>query len=379
MKLFWIGPYCPMPGGSGADLRSYYLMRELARRGVTMEGWFLGSHGTDCEPFLQEMTVTPVSTFRSWLRAARRRLEGVPFSYGRYDHPPLSAAIPEDRLLYVDHLHMSVNHPPDRAAPVWLDNHNLEHRLWEEYARMVNPGWGALLAPEVRRVRAYEIEVLEAVDGSGLPWTGAAGSLPPSARAGIHSVPNGVPEVWLESGRRRLQEGFPPPDVYGFIGGYRWPPNRQGTRRFLDHVWDQHRDRHPRDRLLLAGDGAPGGWSDRDGVETIGYVQDSADFFERIDVLVVPLEMGAGTRLKVLEAAARGIPFLSTEKGVEGLELPGLETAGSVPGLIDLMRRSKQDPERFERQRSVSHRAVRERYRWETIGDRLHRALKKLS
>lgn len=379
MKLFWIGPYRPIPGGSGADLRSFYLMRELARRGVTMEGWFLGSHGTACEAFLQDSTVTPVSTLKGWLRAARRRPGGVPFSYGRYHHPPLVEGIPDDRPLYVDHLHMSVNRPPGRDAPVWLDEHNLEHRLWEEYARTANPWWRALLGPEVRRVREYEIEVLGAVDGAGLPWTGAAGSLPPSPREGIQPIPNGVPEDWLESGRRRLEEAVSTPGVYGFIGGYRWPPNRQGTRRFLDHVWEEHRERHPGDRLLLAGDGAPGGWSDRDGVETIGYVEESADFFERIDVLVVPLEMGAGTRLKVLEAAARGVPFLSTEKGVEGLELPGLETAGSIPGLIDPMRNSKQDPDHLDRQRISAHRAVRERYRWRTIGGRLHRALKDLS
>lgn len=379
MKLFWIAPYQPIPGGSGADLRSYYLMRELARRGVSMDGWFLGSHGDACEAFLDNCTVRAVSPVRGWLRALRLRPGGVPLSYGRYQQPELRAGIPDDRLLYVDHLHMTVNRPPGRGAPTWLDNHNLEHRLWEEYLEVLSPWWEPLARLEVRRVRDYEHEVLGTVAGAGIPWAGAAGDLPPSARDTLHEVPNGVPEAWLTAGSRRIEEGMRTPRVYGFIGGYRWPPNRQGTARFLDHVWEDHRDRHSDDRLLLAGERAPAGWSERDGVETLGYVEDSAEFFARIDVLVVPLEMGAGTRLKVLEAAARGVPFLSTEKGIEGLELPDLETARTVPDMLRLMRRSKQAPDQLDDERRASHRAVRERYRWSKIGDRLHEALKSLT
>lgn len=378
MKIVWIGPYCPVPGHSGADLRSYFLMRELSRRGVSLEGWFLDSHGDDCHRFFDDLTITPRSRLRRWLRAGWERLRGTPFSYGRFRAPGLEAALPSGRILYVDHLHMSVNCPSSHRGPVWLDNHNLEHRLWEEYVRTIGPWWGPLVRPEVARVKTFELTTMAAMDGVGLPSASVGSELPEAIRATIHEIPNGVPEAWLEDGQKRLNEVPSIPTRYGFIGGFGWPPNRHGVNRFLNHVWEDHRQTHPDDRLLLAGQNPPSDWSARPGVRTLGYVEDSESFFDRIDVLVVPMEMGAGTRLKILESAARGVPFLTTEKGVEGIQFPDLRTVGTISDMGTVMQFSKQDVEALDRQRRSCYRIIRRRYRWETVGETLYETLRNL-
>lgn len=374
MKINWIGPYKPVPDRSGADLRSYYLMRELKRHGASIDGYFLGSHGEDCEPFLDRSRVFDRGWFTGAVRGCWRRLGGEPLTVGRFYHPDLAEALSGPEVVYVDHLHMVPN-LSGSTPRYWLDDHNVESDLWEQYARHA-PRWKKwLLEVEASRLREYEFNAIRGSLGTSLPSLGCTGGIPDDLRETIAEIPNGVSEDWLEHGRDRLGESRTPSGVFGFIGKYDWFPNRLGIDRFLDGVWASFHREYPKSRLKLAGAGPPEGWRSREGVEVLGYVKDKEAFFESIDALVLPLYLGSGTRLKALEAAARGVPVLGTRKGVEGLRGLSFEPVESIGGLRDRMEEFLAAPDASRKNAQRIHRTVRENYRWETIGDRLWEAI----
>jgi len=111
--------------------------------------------------------------------------------------------------------------------------------------------------------------------------------------------------------------------VAGLIGTARWPTTTNAVRRLLSRVWPRVLERRPTARLVLAGVGMEaatfGADPDLPGVEWRGRVPSATDFLRELGVLLYPLTAGSGTKVKVLEALALGVPVVSTREGAEGL------------------------------------------------------------
>ena len=89
---------------------------------------------------------------------------------------------------------------------------------------------------------------------------------------------------------------------------------------------------------------------------------------------VVPLRVGGGTRLKVLQAMALGTPVVSTRKGIEGLEVePGRDVlvADDGPAFAADVLRILNEPALVDALSTAGHRLVRDRYGWDAIGGAL--------
>jgi len=109
-----------------------------------------------------------------------------------------------------------------------------------------------------------------------------------------------------------------------FQGGMDWFPNRDAVSFFVNQVMPVLRRRIPGVRFVVAGRNPSksflqefAGQSD---VAFTGTVADMREVVAKASVCVVPLRIGSGTRLKILEAAAMGKPIVSTRLGAEGLE-----------------------------------------------------------
>ena len=109
-----------------------------------------------------------------------------------------------------------------------------------------------------------------------------------------------------------------------------WQPNRWGMDWFVSEVWPLVRRQIPDARLRLAGRG-----SDEmvhraeSGIERLGPVDDLEAFYESVDVVVAPVRGGSGIKLKVMDAAARGLPVVTTPSGIEGFG-PGVPSGIAV-------------------------------------------------
>lgn len=144
-------------------------------------------------------------------------------------------------------------------------------------------------------------------------------SMAPGYSGVVEVIPNGVdlPKGPLPPVERE-------PDLLVYSGSVTYSANLDAVCYFANEILPLIRRNRPNARLLVTGrtDGVVLDCIvDRSAVSFSGYVEDVALLIRRAQVVVVPLRIGGGTRLKVLEALALGVPVVSTSKGVEGLDL----------------------------------------------------------
>lgn len=136
------------------------------------------------------------------------------------------------------------------------------------------------------------------------------------AHPSIHVIPNGFSPPAAEPVRRR---GLP--HRIGFIGNIRYEPNAQGVNWFIRDVWPRVKAAVPDARLRVVGNGNRKITASGPDVDLLGYVDDPTDEIASWSMLVVPIRVGGGTRIKIAEAFSRKCPVVSTPLGAYGHEV----------------------------------------------------------
>jgi glycosyltransferase involved in cell wall biosynthesis len=195
--------------------------------------------------------------------------------------------------------------------------------------------------------------------------------LAPSARTTV--VPNGV-----DTGK--LRPTPPESEVPGrvvFLGPLYMFPNRDGIEFFISEVWPAVRHRRPDATLRLIGAAAD---SDRErlggveGVECLGFVNDITEHIAAAECCIVPLRVGGGTRLKLLDYWALGKAVVSTSLGAEGLALrdgDNILLRDSASAFADATVALLDDPQLRHRIGTGARKTAEEVYDWNLIGNKL--------
>src|SRR5262249_6342718 len=133
-------------------------------------------------------------------------------------------------------------------------------------------------------------------------------------RLPVSVVPNGVD---TEAHPYRAQH--PEAPVLLFVGYSRHPPNVEAVLDFAARTFPRIRAALPRTRWLIAGAAPPPAVQalavPGSGITVLGYVEDLEACYASSTVFVAPVTRGSGTRLKILEAMARGVPVVTTSVG----------------------------------------------------------------
>ena len=158
-----------------------------------------------------------------------------------------------------------------------------------------------------------------------------------------------------------------------YVGSMSWTPNAAAAKFLATDVLPDVRHHFPNARLQIVGkDPTPEivALRTHPGVEVTGGVPDVVPYLLGADVLAVPLDAGGGTRLKILEAFAAGLPVVSTPVGSEGLEVipdlhlrvtPKAQFAETIAALL-------RDPAAGARMASHARGLARDVYDWRTVG-----------
>jgi glycosyltransferase involved in cell wall biosynthesis len=208
-----------------------------------------------------------------------------------------------------------------------LHEHNAEHVMWRRHAELeTNPVRRPLVRLEARRVRRYEAGLLARFDvvfAVSEHDRSTLAALVPSGPE-IALLPNVADPALLD--RPELTPS--PEPVLLFLATLSWPPNAEGLSRFLGDDFPALLERVPDARLVVAGSGA----SERlvrqvhesRGAEFTGPVDDDEALYARARCFVDVGVGGSGTKVKVLNALARGLPVVTRPDGAAGLEVsPG--------------------------------------------------------
>jgi glycosyltransferase involved in cell wall biosynthesis len=191
-------------------------------------------------------------------------------------------------------------------------------------------------------------------------------------RTATGAVPNGVDVAAFDPPRGRHESM----DVL-FVGYFAHPPNVDGLGFFTSAVWPHLRDTRPAPTVTVVGSGLPNDLAGRihtAGFRYAGFVPDLAAELWSHRVFVCPIRLGAGTRIKLLEAAAARCAIVSTTFGAEGL---GLEhereilLADEPAAFAAAVRRLLGDPDLRRRLGDAAHDAVQRQFDWPVLAARL--------
>ena len=257
-----------------------------------------------------------------------------------------------------------------RGIPLVGDTHNVEHDTLMRAAAAAPERWRRVYygaqAVLTRREERRHLAKFDIVCATSPRDRSVLHALAPRIR--IDVVPNGIDlEKYSPPPTSRREDG-----VLLFTGLMSYYPNQHAVLRFARNVLPLVRQRVPHARLIVAG--ADPSCAVRalagEHVDITGRVADVRPYYARAHAVVVPLSIGGGTRVKVLEAMAMGVPVVSTALGCEGLDVVdgrSVLIGDSDAALADAVVRVLQSPTLAES--LVTHgREVARQYGWGRIG-----------
>jgi glycosyltransferase involved in cell wall biosynthesis len=261
------------------------------------------------------------------------------------------------------------------GRPAVLDMHNVTWRIWDRTVEVAKPWLRPALAVQARRVRADEIAVCRAVDVCApVSDTDLVELRKEVADVRAVIVTPGVDCDLL----RPMAAGTPRQAEILFVGSMSYPPNIDAVTYFCRDILPRIAAIIPDARLSIVGAQPPPSVSrlaDGDRIRVTGFVPDVRPYYEAAAAVVVPLRVGGGIRMKILEGLALAAPMVSTSIGAEGLGLADGEElllADTPESFAAAVVRLMRQPElRQHLARRARETAVR-RFSWDAVGETLN-------
>ena len=396
MKILWVKADKILPVHNGGNIRSYHILRQLAsRHEISFFSYYGGAPDAEYEEELMRQFPGAVclctrkhepTSLRRGLDYLRRLAMKTPYAVSRFRSVRVEERLStwcEERsfdIVVCDFLDAAVNFPSQFTIPTVLFQHNVESEIWRRHvATERNPVRKLLYQVECRKMLSYEQSMVRKFDHIIAvsehdkrlinEWTD-------SSR--ITVVPTGVD---LRQYHPDVSPRANEPLVL-FVGAMDWEPNVDAVEYFSREMWPSIQAKVPTARFRIVGRNPVRRVRSlaSSSVEVTGSVPSVVDYLRESAVVVVPLRVGGGTRLKIYEAMAAGKAVVSTTVGAEGLDVNHGEDilladdpsafAASVAMLL-------QDAElrrRYERAAA----ALAARYDWAAIGDRFGQVLETL-
>jgi glycosyltransferase involved in cell wall biosynthesis len=318
-------PTVPVAANTGGALRALGVLRALdkafrvtvvARRreneeGSVLAGLLQGSvhllpHPTGVAALLKEtsgvVTGLPAGYCRygGFSPVLKQLLETQRFDFVHFDHPHAASAWPQIKRLQ------------PRALLV-LDAHNVEAEIVEQLAESAPQWQRKALRWQAARIRELERELAHNLDLVLTCSEKDAATFREMGARRVRVVPNAIPPLSpaLVAQRRHVV----------FVGSLDWRPNADAAAVLAKEIWPRCRKLLPGARLLIVGRNPPShvrALASND-VVVEGDVASVRPHLDRAFATAIPLRVGSGTRIKILEAWAAGVPVVASGIAAEGL------------------------------------------------------------
>ncbi len=383
------------PATSGKRLRTLNLLLPLAQRhqltyigrcapgSVEMREapTFLRDHGI--EPILVPDPVARKSGLGFYARLAGNLFSSEPYSVASHQSPAMAQAVADfARIHSVDlwQFEWSAYLPTlERRvqAPRLLIAHNVDALIWQRYyeneARplqrwYLKGQWQKFVKFEERAFRQADRVVAVSADD-------AERIRNDFGQPEVDVVDNGFDRAFFDQAK-----GTRDPRALLFLGALDWRPNLDAVNLLLERIFPDVRRQTPDAKLWIVGRNPSEGLRNRiaqtPGVELFADVPDVRKFLAEAALMAVPLRIGGGSRLKILEALGCKLPVVSTRVGAEGLDLvPGehyvqSEEADMAAALVHGL----QEPERMRRLAQQGYERVIGQYDWPMLARKLEQS-----
>jgi sugar transferase (PEP-CTERM/EpsH1 system associated) len=339
MKILWVKAGKLLPVDTGGKIRSFNILRHLAKKhAVTLLSYYGGRRDPDYETVIAERlpgtctiyTAAPESTIRQSLDYIRRLPSRAPYAVTKFTDPQVRRTVGQwvaagrFDVAVCDFLSASLNFPNRLPLPCVLFQHNVETVLWQRMAKTETAPWRKLsYSIEAAKMARYEKRTLarfQRVIAVSQRDRDEMLKMDPHSR--ITVVPTGVDTEQYRVAPSSAGDRA----IVVFTGSMDWEPNIDAVEYFCREIWPTVLRDFPDARFQIVGRN-PHARVQRlksASVEITGKVASINDYLAGATVVVVPLRIGGGTRLKIFEAMAMGKAVVSTSVGAEGLDVtPG--------------------------------------------------------
>ena len=378
------------PPRFGAQARVHGLMTQLARRHDLTAVMLVDDDEFDAEEcrramlaYCCEVVLVPNPYVRQGLAKRLRQLWSLAstrsFERLQVTVPAMQRAL--DRVLrarrfdfvnleftFLGACHLRQAPPGERLPSLVVDSHNIDYDLARQYARA-----GSSLARRLyasanwRKLRREELGTYRNADGVYLCSAADERRLlhqVPGVRTAV--IPNAADVEYYQP-----RPTDPPSDgrTVVYFGLLSYVPNVDGVTHFVRDIWPRIAQSHPEARCKIIGGQPPASLLALAGprVELTGFVSDLRPHLAAAAAVVVPLRLGGGTRLKIVEAMAMGKATVSTTLGAEGIEaVPGrdLLVEDEPVAFADAVNRLLAEPGLAARIGQSARQLAVERYAW---------------
>jgi len=391
MNILFLTPQLPVPPWQGTTLRNYHLIEGLAERHtisllsflepdqpVDPAGW--GSLTTLCQQIVT-VPILPRGTRQRLLDLARTRRPDMALRlWSRAFAGRLARWLQEEPfdIVHIEGIEMAPYLPLlERATHrplIVFDDHNAEYVLQQrafQTDRRIPRRWHAAVYSYLQwqRLRRFEAQVCRRADrviAVSETDRAALEALVPGLRAGV--IPN-----CIDTAAYATAESTAPAFTLLFTGKMDFRPNIDAALWFGREIWPLieaqepaatwgivGKSPHPRLDVLRSGPN----------ITIVGEVPEIPPYLHAAELYVIPLRMGGGTRFKLLEAMAAGIPVVSTSVGAEGVPARSeqeLLLADRPADFAAAVLRLLRDSALGDRLSAASLALVREQFDWRSV------------
>ena len=390
----------PYPLTSGKRIRTFNLLARLAERHRITILCHRNAEPGEAETarkVLQDLGIDTVMVPRVvpkkegagfYARLAGNLLSPLPFSVTTHTSPELVTAVAEfagqtevdvwhcEWTPYAQVLRRALGKRL-RRVPWVVMAHNVESLIWKRYAEMEE---NSVKRWYVRR-QWRKFEKFERWAFAHALWTVAVSE---DDAALIRDTLDGTEQTEVVDNGVDTEFFRPQRDVerdpyrLAFIGSLDWRPNQDGVKLLLDSIFPLVKAAEPRARLSIVGRNPPDWICERaariPGVQVFGNVPDVRPFLATSGMTVVPLRVGGGSRLKILESLAMGTPVVSTRVGAEGLRLEAgehLMVTRDETDMAEAILGAMRDPDAAMDRADDAQRFILREYDWAPLAEKL--------
>ncbi len=394
MKLLVIYPYAPWPLDRGTYQRTFHLLKALALQhevdfvALTEEQDGIEEKREVFSSFCREVEFVPFA-HPPWQKLfPQRLLNPLPSNVQHWQSPAVSEVVNRrlkpgryDLVHICDLVLMPYVLPHNHHTRFVVDRSRvdlqfqmMEHKTlrfstrdrllrWESYAKL----WRY----EKKLAREALLEVVCGPDDEVFLRQHV------DSKAPIMVVANGVDLEYFHPSSAPDARAEEPTVI--FCGAMDYSPNVDALRWFFESIHEKLLQRLPEVRILIVGKNPIAevqAYRSLPGVTVTGGVPDVRPYYRRAWLQMVPLRIGGGTRLKIVESLAIGTPVVSTTIGAQGLELKHGENillADDPDSFASEISRALTDPELLQKIEQHGITTATERFGWPAIGARLAR------
>ena len=394
MRILWVKADKLLPVENGGNIRTYHILRYLAsRHELTFYSYYGGETDKEYERELEQRVPGSVAVC-----TGKRELSGISRGLDYLAHlnsqPPYAVSRfasfqVQDRLrswfreqrfdvAVCDFLDAAVNFPGRLNVPCVLFQHNVESEIWRRHAATAdNPLKKMMYGMEFRKMLRYEqVEVRKFHHVVAVSETDRALMNQWVDDDRVTVVPTGV-----DLTQYRPDRSVPEPrPIVTFVGAMDWEPNVDGVEYFAGEIWPAIQAEIPEAKFRIVGrnpDRRVKKWASQS-IEVTGRVPSVVEYLQQSAVVIVPLRIGGGTRLKIYEAMATAKAVVSTTVGAEGLDVHHgrdimlADDSASFAQAVIMLLRDRELRRRYEN--AAAETAAR--CDWPAIGERFSEVLR---